>query len=244
MKRLLLFILLAASCYGQTYDNLPTMAINSTTDGIHFMPMQTTTTTGPSYDYLAPFAVACYNATTKKYYVIGCPNSGGTPYVLPPATTSSLGGVIPDGTSIKVDSSGHISSPLSIASGYCAGAGTSSVPRILLGGFGSKVGTCTDGNETIGFAMPFAAPLSNLVVRCATTGVSSLSGVFNVVDIPVGSSTAVLTGITLTYGMTAANTAMFDNTHTFAASAGDIIQIGFSTQASETLGNCSASIAY
>jgi hypothetical protein len=95
--------------------------------------------------------------------------------------------------------------------------------------------------------MPTSGTLSNLTVRCGTTGVNSSSGVFNIYDTPSGTSfagTGTATGLTVTYGTTAADTAVYDNTHTYAYAKGDYIIVKFTSQASETLANCSVSFNY
>lgn len=50
------------------------------------------------------FVTTCFAVGNGPY-----PSGGGSTYTLPPATTTTLGGVIPDGTTIAVDGSGHIS---------------------------------------------------------------------------------------------------------------------------------------
>jgi hypothetical protein len=59
-------------------------------------------------------------------------------------------------------------------------------------------------------------------------------------------SSGVNTGLTVTVGNSAANAnkAFFDNTHTYAYAAGDLLRIQFTTEANETLGDCAASFNY
>lgn len=52
------------------------------------------------------------------------------------------------------------------------------------------------------------------------------------------------TGITVTYGTTSGNTVVQDTTHTYNYAVGDLIQVRFTTQASETLATCTASFNY
>jgi hypothetical protein len=84
--------------------------------------------------------------------------------------------------------------------------------------------------------------LSLLTVRCATSGVTG--DVVNVYRTPSGSSSHTATALTVPYGTTTANTVLQDTTHTTSYSIGDIITIGLLTQASTTIGGCSASFAY
>jgi hypothetical protein len=91
--------------------------------------------------------------------------------------------------------------------------------------------------------------LNGLTVRCAHTGVSSSSGVFSIWDLPSGepmsgAESGVNTGLAVTYGTAIPDTALFDATHTFSYSKGDLLRIQFTTQANETLGDCEASFNY
>jgi hypothetical protein len=70
-------------------------------------------------------------------------------------------------------------------------------------------------------------------------------------DLPSGiamlnASSGVNTGLTVTLGNSAANAdkTLIDNTHTFNYAAGDMIRIQFTTEARETLGDCTASFNY
>jgi hypothetical protein len=85
--------------------------------------------------------------------------------------------------------------------------------------------------------------MKNLSVRCGTTGVNTSSGVFTVWDAPSGGSNAATT-LTVTYGTTTAGTVLQDTTHTPSYAAGDLISVRFSTQASETLANCTVAVQY
>jgi hypothetical protein len=72
---------------------------------------------------------------------------------------------------------------------------------------------------------------------------------FTVWDLPsgttlTGAGSGVDTGLTVTFGTAPANTTVFDSTHTFAYSKGDLLRIEFATQANETLGDCEASFNY
>jgi hypothetical protein len=59
-----------------------------------------------------------------------------------------------------------------------------------------------------------------------------------------GPASGVNTGLTVTYGATKPNTALFDSIHTFAYGKGDLLRVQFTTQANETLGECEASFNY
>jgi hypothetical protein len=54
------------------------------------------------------------------------------------------------------------------------------------------------------------------------------------------------TGLTVTIGNAAgnANKSLIDTRHTYAYAAGDMIRIQFTTQANETLADCTASFNY
>jgi len=91
--------------------------------------------------------------------------------------------------------------------------------------------------------------LSDLSVRCAHAGVNPSSGVFSIWDLPSGAANSgagsgVNTGLTVTYGISSADTALFDATHTYSYSKGDLLRIQFTTQPNETLGDCVASFNY
>lgn len=129
--------------------------------------------------------------------------------------------------------------------GYCTGTATANATNISFTGLGtSSALTCTGTlTSTLGFLAIYPGQLSNLSVRCGTTGVSSLSGVFSVEDRPSGGG-AVVTPITLTYGTTTAGTTIEDTTHVYSYAAGDLIQIFFSTQPTDTLANCMVALQY
>jgi hypothetical protein len=96
-----------------------------------------------------------------------------------------------------------------------------------------------------------AGTLSNLAVRCGHLGSQPSSGMFTVWDLPAGTlmsnaSSGTDTGLTVTIGNSAANAnrTLIDTKHTFAYSAGDMIRIQFTTEANETLADCTASFNY
>jgi hypothetical protein len=133
------------------------------------------------------------------------------------------------------------------ASTFCSGTASSS-STIQMTGFGAWQGsgacTGTGALNEYTFMVPSAGTVSNLSVRCGTTGVNSSSGVFTLYYVTPGSTTETATGLTVTYGSTAANTLMQDTTHTYSYAAGDLFALKFTTQSSETLGNCNASFNY
>ncbi len=132
-----------------------------------------------------------------------------------------------------------------MAYGFCTGTASASS---TLGVFelGSTVSTCSGATLTYAASpvMAGAGTASNLSVRCITGGISSASGVFTLLDYPNGSGTATVTPVTVTYGTTSTNTVMQDTTHTYNYAAGDHLAVRFTTQASETLANCSVSFNY
>jgi hypothetical protein len=137
-----------------------------------------------------------------------------------------------------------------MAYGGCSGVATSSATIVPWGLGGYSAMTCTNtasANSREGLVMSQSGVLSNLSVRCGTTGVNASSGVFIIYDTPSGSvfgGGGTNTGITVTYGTTAAETAIYDNTHTYAYAKGDYVLVKFTTQASETLGSCTMSFNY
>jgi hypothetical protein len=137
-----------------------------------------------------------------------------------------------------------------VAYGGCSGTALSSSTVGIWGLSEATSNSCSNsvtGTARQGLLMPASGTLSNLTVRCGTTGVNSSSGLFNIYDTPSGTSFAgagTATGLTVTYGTTAADTAVYDNTHTYAYAKGDYIVVKLTSQASETLANCSVSFNY
>jgi hypothetical protein len=137
------------------------------------------------------------------------------------------------------------------AQAFCTGTATSSSSLAMFGA-GAATTPCTSGvgAENPGqLLMTTSGSLSTLAVRCAHTGVNSASGAFSIWDLPSGTAmsgveSGVNTGLTVTYGTARANTTLFDTTHTFAYSKGDLLRVQFTTQQNETLGNCDASFNY
>jgi len=134
---------------------------------------------------------------------------------------------------------------------FCTGtAAASSTLALFEAGAATPACTSRVGTENFGqMLMTTSGTLSNLAVRCAHSGVNSTSGVFGIWDLPSGIAMSgpeagVDTGLTVTYGTANANTTLFDATHTFAYSKGDLLRIQFTTQQNETLGNCEAGFNY
>lgn len=128
------------------------------------------------------------------------------------------------------------------ASGYCTGTATASATGLSVTNLGGNNFACTGTSGSAGMLLIGSGTLSNLSVRCNTTGVSTLSGVFTLSDLRAGTNT--VTPLTVTYGTTAAGTMLQDTTHTYAYLAGDMLRLNFTTQASETLANCDVSFNY
>jgi hypothetical protein len=137
------------------------------------------------------------------------------------------------------------------AQAFCTGTATSSATLALFGA-GAAAPACTSGvgTENVGqMLMTTGGSVSSLAVRCAHTGVNPTSGVFSIWDLPSGTAMSgpeagVNTGLTVTYGTAKANTTLFDTTHSFAYSKGDLLRIQFTTEHNETLGSCEASFNY
>jgi len=160
--------------------------------------------------------------------------------------TTSLNNVTIRGTC-----SGCSGTSLRTAQAWCTGAAASSA-TIAMFGAGSTIASCTSqvGADTAAqLLMTTSGSISNLAVRCASTGINASSGVFSVWDLPSGSAmsgaeSGVNTGLTVSYGTMQANTTLFDSTHIFKYAKGDLLRVQFTTQAGETLGNCEASFDY
>jgi hypothetical protein len=139
------------------------------------------------------------------------------------------------------------------AQAFCAGTATSS-STLLLFGAGTAQTACTQspGPQTLQqILLTTSGTLSKLAVRCGHLGSEPSSGRFSVWDLPSGTamsdaSSGTNTGLAVTIGSSPvnANKTFIDTEHTFAYAAGDMIRIQFTTQAHETLGDCSASVNY
>jgi membrane-associated protease RseP (regulator of RpoE activity) len=151
----------------------------------------------------------------------------------------------------KIDAS-QLSSARS-AQAFCAGTASSST-SLLLFGAGTAQTTCTQspGPQTLQqILLTTAGSLSNLAVRCGHQGSQPSSGSFSVWDLPSGvpmtnASSGTNTGLTVTIGNSPANAnkTLFDTLRRFDYAAGDMIRIQFTTQANETLADCTASVNY
>jgi hypothetical protein len=139
------------------------------------------------------------------------------------------------------------------AQAFCAGTASSST-SLLLFGAGTAQTTCTQspGPQTLQqILLTTAGSLSNLAVRCGHQGSQPSSGTFSVLDLPSGvpmtnADSGTNTGLTVTIGNSPANAnkTLFDTLHRFNYDAGDMIRIQFTTQADETLADCTASVNY
>jgi hypothetical protein len=155
------------------------------------------------------------------------------------------------------DSNGKIAasqlSSARTAQAFCAGTASSS-STLLLFGAGTSQTACTQvpGPLTLQqILLTTGGVLSNLAVRCGYLGSQPSSGTFTVWDLPSGTAmfnaaSGTNTGLTVTVGNAAANAnkTIMDTRHTYAYVAGDMMRIQFTTQANETLGDCTASFNY
>ena len=150
--------------------------------------------------------------------------------------------VTSSGNNITIASTGAGSG---VAYGYCTGvAGPSSTYSLYGLGAGANT-TCSSGAATVaGVLMTTAGTASNLSVVCGTGGVNSSSGVFTIYDAPDNNGTLVTTPVTVTYGTSASNSLVQDLTDTYTYAKGDRLLVKYTTQASETLGNCTVSFNY
>jgi hypothetical protein len=155
------------------------------------------------------------------------------------------------------DSNGKIAasqlSSARTAQAFCAGMASSS-STLLLFGAGTSQTTCTQvpGPQTLQqVLLTTDGVLSSLAVRCGRPGSQPSSGTFSIWDLPSGAAmsnaaSGTNTGLTVTIGNAAGNVnkTFIDTRHTYAYAAGDMIRIQFTTQANETLGDCTASFNY
>jgi len=132
-----------------------------------------------------------------------------------------------------------------VLTGGCTGTATSSAANLVIYPFGTSSTSCASTlNPLFGALMPTAGALSDLAVRCGTTGSQPNSGVFTIYDYPNGGGGSRPTGVTVTYGTTTAKTVVRDTAHSYAYSAGDLLVVLYTTEANETLANCTASFVY
>jgi hypothetical protein len=139
------------------------------------------------------------------------------------------------------------------AQAFCAGTASSSSTILLFGAGGSQT-SCTQspGPQTLQqIITSTSGTVSNLAVRCGHLGSQPASGKFTVWDLPSGSAmfdatSGVNTGLSVTVGNSAANAnkTLIDSMHTFNYAAGDMIRIQFTTEARESLSDCTASFNY
>ena len=140
---------------------------------------------------------------------------------------------------------------LRTAQAFCAGTAASSATLAMMGA-GADSAACSSANvaeDAAQVLMTTNGTVSGLAVRCAHTGVDKESGVFSIWDLPGGTAlsgadSGVNTGVTVTYGTTRANTAVFDLAHRFAYHQGDLLRIQFTTAPNESLGDCIAAFNY
>jgi hypothetical protein len=108
--------------------------------------------------------------------------------------------------------------------------------------FGGNNFGCSATSGAAGMLLIGTGTLSNLSVRCNTTGVNASSGVFTLSDLRNGANT--VTPLTVTYGTTTGGTMVQDTTHIYGYLPGDMIRVNYTTQATETLANCDVSFNY
>lgn len=132
--------------------------------------------------------------------------------------------------------------PINLAVANCSATASASSTLIMVPGYTATCNIGLASNQGVGWTAPSAGTVSNLTVRCTTTGFNTSSGVFTIYHTASGINPATsrsATTVTVTYGTTVANTIVADNTHTATYAAGDLIQVLYTTQATETLAGCS-----
>ncbi len=154
---------------------------------------------------------------------------------------------------VKGDCIGCASTSLRTAQAFCAGTASSSSTLLLFGAGGSQT-SCTEtpGPQTLQQVITATGgTVSNLAVRCGHFGAQPASGKFTLWDLPSGvamrdATSGVNTGLSVTVGNSAANVnkTLIDSAHSFNYAAGDMLRIQFTTEASETLSDCTASFNY
>jgi hypothetical protein len=151
-----------------------------------------------------------------------------------------------NGTVVTFVSSGASGNQVNI--GASAAATATALYTVLSGSSDANIVKSTYTNPSSGIVVP--TPVVSSFPQTLTTStpvdftLTGQSGVFAVYDVPSGTTTATNTGVTLAYGTTTATTVLYDNMHTYGYSKGDILQIRFTTQASETLAECNVSFNY
>lgn len=115
----------------------------------------------------------------------------------------------------------------------CNGVATSS-QTLFLDGPGAASYACTNTGGTVQQeVLPSAGTLLNLRVRCQVAGKVAGSGVFTL------RKTSGDTTLTCTIGT---GTTCSDTTHSATVVAGDFLNVKYTTQATETLANCSVTV--
>lgn len=134
---------------------------------------------------------------------------------------------------------------------YCTGTAAPSSTLTLFGA-GATVSTCTaqaGRDDRAQLLMNDGGTVRDLAVRCAHSGVDGKSGAFRIWDLPSGTEMRSAdsgrdTGVWVLYGTSPANTTIFDSTHSFSYSKGDLLRLQFTTRSNETLADCEASFSY
>lgn len=199
----------------------------------------------------------CYESATSGQFIVGYNGtlSGANAYVSSSIFTSGSGGAgsvvwedvsgdsVYDlgGNNFGLASTGGFQPTNPIVDGHmlkgaCTGTATSSSTLGLYGtGPNETATTCTSTTLGSGVVMTQGRTLATLQVTATHVGVSASSGVVTVLR------NGVATTITCTIGTA---TSCHDFAHTVAVSAGDLISIQFTTQASEVLAGVQASIIW
>lgn len=134
---------------------------------------------------------------------------------------------------------------------YCTGTAAPSATLSMFGA-GATFSTCTalaGRDDRAQLLMNTNGTVRDLALRCAHSGVNANSGSFRIWNTPSGAAITGAdsgrdTGIGIVYGTALANTTLFDSTHSFSYSKGDLLRLQFTSQANETLGDCEASFSY
>lgn len=183
--------------------------------------------------------VVCLNYPTASLWTV---ESSGN---IPAGAGASLDVVAGSGMSEGGTPDRRILNAQRFAFGYCTGTAPSNAKNLVLYGLGSFSTNCSSTNSQASLYMaPTSGTVSDLAISCGTSGVSETSGVFTLYDYPNGGGEAINTGLTVTYGTTAAKNVVRDTTHTHSYSAGDRFVVTYTTKANETLANCNASFVY
>jgi hypothetical protein len=180
---------------------------------------------------ITAFSHSCNDSTLALYDLSSTESSPQQFFTTCSALTSSMNNLKVGLLSNRL--SGNVAS---LVIGHCSGTATASqtIKLLPLGELSALTCTATGvPSATSGLVFASAKTVSSLAVGCTTGGINTRSGIFTVYKngVPQTLTATVGTGNSAT-----------DVTHAFTVVATDRLQIAFTTQAAETLANCTAAV--